>query len=193
MSKTPAKVPTVKVKLAVVGIYFGTVPKDPKIPPGATGIAASKFRDAPEADVPAASSIKHLADAIKAKVMNDPTSGCSDFILRLTSTTGMERITGVGAEYNGKGPGGRRGKYFLGDHTPKGDEIINPKLAWQTYHYDSELRQKQADGFNRNRYVTSDTNFEDGDIIIFRCVLIATAPINFEPAPNLSAGPKLIS
>jgi hypothetical protein len=178
-----AKSPTRNVKLAVVGIYFGTTAS---VIPGTPGVAGSKFRNAPSASVPARSSIKNLADEIAAQAANARIPNCTGFGVRVTATA-PKRIMQIHADYSA-GPkfGLASGRYSLADHTAMPNELINPKLAWQTYIFNAAFVPKPGYFFNGGS-ITDDTDFDDGDLVLFRCVLIATNQIDFVPAADISA------
>jgi hypothetical protein len=182
MAKPAGK--TVNVKLAVVGIFFGTGGTPA---PGATGVAATKFADAPSAAIDAAGPLQNLIDAISADAVAGRIQGCKQFGVELTTA---KRIKTIFAEYAGR-PKFKNGLYSLSDSSYVGNEDINPKLAWQYYIYDKNFHQVEADGLNENRTIKDDLDpkrrlFHDGDIVIFRCVLIAKGPLTFVPPVDLS-------
>jgi hypothetical protein len=175
----------VNVKLAVIGIYFGTVPTGPPAA-GASGIAASKYRNAPSASVPSTSSVKHLADQIQAMAAKGEILNCTQFQIDATRDT-QPRIRRISATYTNSPSHDRMpGIYSLADHTPLGMQTFNPKLAWQCYRYTKDFVQVPAYGSGAKQSILDDITFNDGDLILFRCVLIATDHITFVPADDLS-------
>jgi len=178
-----------RICLAAVGIYFGTT--DQKPAPNATGFAATKFRNAPVVNVPDQASLEEIAYEVSALAANGGIPGCDYFNL---DTNAFGFIRSVEANYTQRPSRRRRAGYYrLGDHSEvEGKAPINPKLAWQSYLYaptQDGILQKEADGVTRNARMPIE-KLEDNDLIILRCVLIATAPLEFFPDPDLSLRPS---
>ena len=175
-----------RVCLSVVGLYFGTTGTPDLNAPDA--FSRSKFNNAPVVDVPISASVKDIADAISRKVMAGEVPGCEFFRLDVTD---RGFIRSIEAKYNQDPKQGRRRGLYRFVDTQRSDDKTNPKLAWQYYVLaGSTLSQKEANGFSRNALQPL-RELEDGDLIILRCVLIATAPVDYNA--NVGSSLELLS
>jgi hypothetical protein len=173
--------PMVDVKLAVVGIYFGTLGTPTQ---GASGLKGTKFVDAPSAKIDSKAPVSDLVHKIREEVMKGNVPNCNDFGVETTSIGSIKRIF---ASYTvGPKMGLNAGLYSVADSTHLGEQIINPKLAWQFYVHDKDFTQVEANG--KTRFITEPQlarPFQNGDIVIFRCVLIAKGALDYKPMPDL--------
>lgn len=175
---------TVSVQIAAVGLYFGTRPKSQ---PGKTGVAASKFRDALTVKVDTKASIREVIKATQ-DLINDGNGGdCISFDVLTTGATHSEgSICTITVSYRGTGQ--YNGTYSITDSSAYRQNIdgnLNPKFVWQTYLFDKDFTQKNTDGTKTIFQVKDRPGFADGDLIVFRCLVIAKSPIEYVVPPTL--------
>ncbi len=186
---------SVNVRLAAVGIFFGT---EEGGDPASGGVGGSKFRNAPKVLVDPNARIFDVIQAVRNSIRSGLVKNCIGFQVETTGPTNSTgTINKISATYTSSprkdyGPG----QYSITDSSAYrgSDGYLNPIFAWQTYIFNKDFRQKNTDGTEKLFTVESRPVFEEDDLIIFRCVVILKGSIDYVvPAKLENASKKLSS
>jgi hypothetical protein len=146
-----------KVKVAVVGLYFGTIPVGGTIATG-KGVLASKFREAPEVDIGDKASPRQICTALSHKIALGLFPLYDKFSVTTSNAGFINKIeVGIPKSFHGLEPG----TYSITDSASMEPGIPSPtgyKIAWQTYFFDRNFDQKNTDGTTKSFDEIADWN-----------------------------------
>jgi len=169
------------IRVAVVGLYFGTIP-DPATPPTGQGVAGSKFRSAPQIEVGATTTVRKICRDLSFEVASGKFSAYSRFQIT-PSAAGFLRKIEVGIAQP-IGPVAA-GTYSITDSSAVEDPP-GYKFAWQTYFFNENFDQTNTDGTTKS--LDEDRNFNEGDLLLFRClVIVGPNPVDVFAPGNIPA------